>query len=120
MQNWRTRVFRTVGIAMAIGLFWAAWKPEAGEVFGGHDWLHYFAHFSVFAAFASVWTLGLPRIPTFAIAIGVVAFGFLHETFEITGHVHAFESTDALVDALGATVGVLVTRRFMASIIDPA
>jgi len=97
------RLFMAVGLAMAIGLFFIGSEPGAGRLFHGR-W-HHVAHFVTFALFGVIWTLALPKVPARHIAAGAVAFGFLHEGFEILGHMHAFELRDALVNGVGAIVG---------------
>ena len=89
---------------MAVSLVAVAGKPGAGYLFPGR-W-HYIAHFLTFAVFGAVWTLGLPKASPLHVAAGAVAFGFMHEAYEIAGHVHGFELVDAIVDAMGAIVGI--------------
>jgi hypothetical protein len=48
-----------------------------------------------------------------ALTAGVVVFGFLHEWYEVLGHVHGFELADAIVDGIGATVGALAARALL-------
>lgn len=101
----RENLFTALGTTMAVGLLWTAGQPGIGDTFRG-AW-HYAAHFGTFALLGAIWRLGLPRIAPPAMAAGVVMFAFAHEAYEIVGHGHGFELADAMVDGLGATVGIL-------------
>jgi len=97
---------------VAAWLVWIASAPITGDVLP--DWyIHYPAHFCTFAALAIVWTLGLPRASAMALAVPLVAFGFVHEAYEIVGHVHGFELYDALTDAAGAVAGIVCARAIL-------
>jgi hypothetical protein len=102
------KVFIAIGTAMALALLWVAGQPGAAEIFPG-KW-HYVAHFVIFTILGGVWALGLPRIPVSATVAGIVAFGFIHEAFEIRGHAHGFELYDAIIDGAGAIAGTLSAR----------
>ena len=109
----RERIFIGFGIAMTIAFVWAASNPLPGKVLAAFSWsalwlyaAHYAAHFAAFATYAVVWSLGLPRVRPVVLACAVIAFGFLHEAYEIQGHSHGFELDDAIVDALGAIAGL--------------
>lgn len=104
MKKMEELPFIATGIAMAIGLFIVGAEPRMGLLLPG-AW-HYPGHFVAFAFFGAVWRLGLPRTAAFQIAVGAIAFGFLHEAYEMSGHVHGFEFIDAVVDGIGAVVGV--------------
>jgi hypothetical protein len=93
---------------LTIVLLWAGIVPLAGQAIGGG--LHWPAHFVSFAIFAFAWRCGLPRVSAFIVALAVIAFGFAHEAIEIVGHAHGYELGDAVVDALGAIVGVLLAH----------
>lgn len=82
--------------------------PEAGQLPGGL-W-HWIAHFGAYAVLAWLWRRALPRAPVLALGAAVIAFGFAQEAIEIAGHAHPFELADALVDAAGALVGVVIAR----------
>ena len=104
----REKICIALGLVMAVALFWAGGEPAAGEAVSG-AW-HYAAHLIAFAILAGLWTLGLPKAPATYIALAVVAFGFLHEAYEIIGHAHGFELIDALVDGAGAIAGTIAAR----------
>ena len=71
---------------------------------------HYLAHFAAFAVLAFAWRRGLRGVPAWLVLLAVVAFGFAQEAIEVAGHAHPFELADALVDAAGALVGVVIAR----------
>jgi hypothetical protein len=50
---------------------------------------------------------------------GIVAFGFIHEAFEIRGHAHGFELYDAIIDGAGAIAGTLSARFTRAAFTAP-
>ncbi|HVC11109.1 MAG TPA: hypothetical protein VNE59_05705 [Burkholderiales bacterium] len=103
------RAFLAAGIALTLGLLWASVVPAARKVFAYGD-LHYAAHFAAFAVLAFAWRRGLRGVPAWIVLLAVVAFGFGQEAIEIAGHAHPFELADALVDAAGALVGVVIAR----------
>jgi hypothetical protein len=59
---------------------------------------------------AFAWRWGLPGVSALIVALALIAFGFVHEAIEIIGHAHAYELGDAVVDAIGSIVGVLLAR----------
>ena len=91
---------------MTIVLLGAGVVPAAGRVVPAGS--HWIAHFVSFAIVAFIWKFGLPKVSVFSLALAVVAFGFAHEAIEIVGHAHPYEWSDAVVDAIGAVVGVLL------------
>ncbi len=103
------RIFISLGTAIVACLLWIASAPFEGGVFD-NSYTHYPAHFAAFAALAITWCLGFPRARIVVLAVPLVTFGFIHEAFEILGHVHGFELYDALADAAGAVAGVLCAR----------
>ena len=68
---------------------------------------HWHSHFVSFAILAFAWRCGLPGVSAWVIALATIAFGFAHEAIEIVGHAHDYEWADAVVDGIGAIVGVL-------------
>ncbi|HEX6005125.1 MAG TPA: hypothetical protein VFZ14_14145 [Burkholderiales bacterium] len=100
--------FRTLGTAMAAGLVWIALTPfDPVQLAAASHWYnHYLAHFVVFAALGSVWSLGFRRTSPLTLVIAIGAFGFAHEALEIVGHAHPLELPDALVNAAGVVAGV--------------
>jgi len=95
-----------VGIAIVAFLLGVAFLPpdDAPYASAPHDLLHVAAY----AILALAWVHGLPRVPAFVVALAVAAFGVLHEALEIAGHSHAFEPSDAIMDAVGAALGGFV------------
>jgi len=102
------RAFLGAALALSAALVWASFIPAAGHAFGG-GW-HWLAHFGAFLALALAWRGALPRAPAWGVALGVIAFGFAQEAIEVVGHAHGYELGDALVDALGAVVGIALAR----------
>lgn len=107
MSNLR-RVSLVCAIALTIVLVWASVVPFAGEVFGAKH--HRSAHLVSFAILALAWRVALPHMPSWAVALIVVGFGFLHEAIEVIGHAHPYELSDALIDGIGAIMGVTVAQ----------
>jgi hypothetical protein len=105
-----------LGVAMVAALLLAACRPFSPFEIGllGHWYIHYPAHFLIFAALAIVGTLALHRTPRIAVALAIVAFSFVHEGLEVIGHAHGFELHDALVNALGTLAGVGCGRTALA------
>ncbi|HSQ02646.1 MAG TPA: hypothetical protein VLN59_01345 [Burkholderiales bacterium] len=106
------RIFISLGTAMVAWLVWIASAPITGDVFD-NSYTHYPAHFAAFAALAITWCLGLPRASVAVLAVPLVAFGFVHEAYEVVGHVHGFELYDALTDAAGAVAGIGCARALL-------
>ena len=89
--------------ALTIAIIWASLDPSGGDVVAGH---HRSAHLVSYAMLAFAWRIALARLAGWLVALFVIAFGFLQEGIEIFGHSHSFEVKDALINALGAIVGV--------------
>jgi VanZ family protein len=89
--------------ALTLSLLAVSVVPIAGQVAPG-NW-HWIAHLGAYAVLAFLWRRALPRASALALAAAVIAFGFAQEAIEITGHAHAFELADALIDAAGAILG---------------
>jgi hypothetical protein len=103
------RLFLTAAIVMTLGLLWASVIPGSGKA-GAYGGLHYVNHFTGYAVLAFAWRRGLPKVPPWAMLAAVIAFAFVQEGIEVAGHGHPFELNDAVVDALGAMVGVAIER----------
>ena len=108
MTDFVRRASLFCAIALTIALLLAAVMPSAGQVFGGE--LHRGAHLISFAALALAWRWALPRVPTTMVALGVIGFAFFHEAIEIFGHGHPYEMEDALIDASGALIGLILAQ----------
>jgi hypothetical protein len=107
--RYREAFFILLGVALLIWLVWLGSRPLQTQALSG-DVRHYAAHFAAFGALAVTWSCGLPRVRAVPLALAIVAFGFAHEALEIFGHAHGYELIDAIVDGVGATLGVAVTR----------
>jgi hypothetical protein len=95
-------------IALTVLVFVAGFVPSTGSIFRGSS--HWFAHLVSFAVLGFAWKRALPRASAVFVALGVIAFGFIHEAIEIAGHAHTYELRDAIVDSVGAAVGVIVAQ----------
>jgi VanZ family protein len=93
---------------LTVGLFAISSTPKAGYAFPGV--MHWVAHLAAYALIAFAFGLGWPKRPMVHIAILVAAIGVIHEMTEIITHSHAFEIEDAIVNAIGALVGVAIQR----------
>jgi hypothetical protein len=102
------RPARAFAVLLTLGLFIVGSSPNAGDAFPGA--MHWVMHLAVFALIAFAFGLGWPKRPVAHIAILVAAIGIVHEITEISTHNHAFESEDAIVNALGALIGVAIQR----------
>lgn len=60
--------------------------------------------------------LGWAVRPAVHIAIFVATIGAIHEATEIVTHSHAFETEDAIVNAIGALIGVAIQRTMQRAI----
>ena len=105
----RERLCFAASIIIGVFLMWTASQPAVGKIDAAH-W-HYAVHFIAFAFLAAMAVLGMPSIPFVAVMVSTVVFGFLHELYEIVGHAHGFELSDALVDGVGAVAGAHIGRR---------
>ena len=47
------------------------------------------------------------RTPIPVIGLSVIGFAVFQEVIEIYGHAHSFEMHDVVIDALGASIGVI-------------
>jgi VanZ family protein len=93
---------------LTIVLLWAGVVPSTGQAFKAD--LHWPAHLVSFAILAFAWRCALPRVSALIIALAVIAFGAVHEAIEIIGHDHAYELEDAIVDAIGTLIGLVVAH----------
>lgn len=99
---------RALAIALTVFLFVVGSFPAAGKAFPGV--MHWLAHFATYAVIAFSYGLGWHKQPAMLVAGFVAALGAIHEYSEIFTHEHTFEIADALVNAIGAVVGVAVER----------
>jgi len=99
------RASLTCAIALTIALLWISFVTSDGQSFAVKH--HRSAHLISFAILAFTWRVALPRLPASIVTLLIIGFGFLQEGIEVFGHVHPFELNDALIDAVGAIIGVL-------------
>jgi glycopeptide antibiotics resistance protein len=52
--------------------------------------------------------MGLQKMPVAFTAVSVAAIGIIHEVTEIITHSHNFEFYDAVVNTLGAVIGMMI------------
>jgi len=103
-----TTLARTAAALLTLGLFTVGSLPTTGHAFPGA--MHWAAHLAAYALIAFAFGLGWPKRPVVQIAVFVAAIGIVHETTEIITHSHLFETEDALVNAVGALIGVAIQR----------
>lgn len=99
---------RAAAVLLTLGLFTIGNIPTAGQAFPGA--LHWVAHLAAYALIAFASGLGWPNRHAMQIAALVAIIGAIHETTEIFTHSHAFETEDAVVNAIGALIGVAIQR----------
>ena len=103
-----TRIARTAAVLLTLGLFTIGSVPATGQAFPGA--LHWVAHLGAYALIACAFGLGWPLRPAALVAAFVAAIGAIHEGSEIFTHSHVFETADAIVNAIGALIGVAMQR----------
>lgn len=103
-----TKFARASAVLLTVLLFTLGNVPATGHAFPGV--LHWIAHLSAYALICFAAGLGWPRQSAVLIAAIVAAIGLIHESTEIITHSHGFETADAIVNAIGAIVGVAVQR----------
>lgn len=104
----RTRLARIAAVLLTLGLFTVGSIPTAGHAFPGT--MHWVAHLSTYALIAFAFALGWPQRPAVQVTAFVAMIGVIHEITEIITHSHAFETEDAMVNAIGTLLGVAVQR----------
>jgi hypothetical protein len=103
MNNLR-RASLVCAIALTIILIWASVVPVAGEFAAKH---HRIARLVSYAILALEWRAALVDLPAWIVALSVIGFGFLQEGIEVFGHLHHYEFNDAIIDRIGAIMGVV-------------
>ena len=101
--------YRAATVLLILCLFTVGSYPAAGQAFPGN--MHWLAHLSAYGLIAFVIGLGWQKMKPIHIAIIVGAIGFVHEVTEIVTHSHGFESTDVVVNAIGALIGAGILRK---------
>jgi hypothetical protein len=102
----KTTFYRLATTLLILGLFSIGSLPAAGQVF--HGTMHLMAHLAAFALIAFAFGLGWQRMQATYIVLIVASIGFVHELTEIITHSHPFETQDAVIDAIGALIGVAI------------
>ena len=103
-----TKLARAAAVLFTVALFTLGSFPAAGHAFPGA--LHWVAHLAAYALIAFAYGLGWPQKSAILIAALVATIGLIHESAEIITHSHAFETADAIVNAIGAVIGVIILR----------
>ena len=103
-----TTLARAVAVLLTIGLFTIGSIPTAGHAFPGS--MHWVAHLAAYAVIAFSFSLGWAERPGMYIAAFVAAIGAIHEATEIITHSHVFETNDAIVNAIGALIGIAIQK----------
>jgi VanZ family protein len=65
-------------------------------------------HLATFALISFSLGMGWQKIPVAFTAVSVAAIGIFHEVTEIVTHSHDFEFYDAVVNTLGAVIGMVI------------
>jgi VanZ family protein len=99
---------RTAAVLLTFGLFAVGSIPSTGQAF--HGSLHWVAHLAAYAMIAFSYCHGWPQRPAVQIAAFVAAVGAIHEVTEIITHSHGFETEDAIINAIGALIGVVIQK----------
>lgn len=99
---------RAIAVLLTLGLFTVGSMPAAGHAFPGA--IHWVAHIAAYALIAFAFCLGWQQHPALHIAALIAIIGAIHEATEIITHSHGFEIEDAIVNAIGALVGVIIQR----------
>jgi VanZ family protein len=99
---------RTAAVLLTFCLFTVGSMPTAGQAFHGN--MHWVAHLVTYAMIAFSFCLGWQQRPAVQIAAFVAAIGAIHEATEIITHSHGFETEDAIVNAIGALIGVAIQK----------
>ena len=107
------RVWFAVAITMTLVVLWASVAPAASRI--PPSGTHHLGHLVSFGVLAMAWSFAYARAPWVLVLCLVAAFGFMQEAIEIVGHGHAFEVSDAIVDAMGAVAGVAFSRLLLSA-----
>ena len=102
------RFARIVAGLSVVVLFSVGSFPATGHAFPGT--LHWVAHIGAYGVIGGAAALGWPQRPALLLTGLVASLGAVHEVSEIITHQHGFEGYDALVNALGAAIGVTLAR----------
>ena len=102
----KTTYYRLATTLIILGLFSIGSRHAAGQLFPGT--MHEVAHLSAFALISISCGLGWQKMQATYIVLIVASIGFVHELTEIITHNHPFETQDAVIDAIGALIGVAI------------
>ena len=98
--------YRIASLLLLLALFTVGSVPAVGQAFTGPT--HWLVHLAAYALIAVTFGLGWQNVRlAFVVAI-VFTIGAFHELTEIITHNHGFEFNDAVVNGLGALIGVAV------------
>jgi len=98
--------FRIASIALVIALFTVGSLPATGHAFPGN--LHWGVHLSTYAVISFCMGMGWQKLPAAFTTVIVAAIGIVHEVTEIVTHSHNFEFYDAVINTLGALIGMAI------------
>jgi VanZ family protein len=98
--------FRIASIALVIALFTVGSLPATGHAFPGN--LHWGVHLFTYALISFCMGMGWQKLPAAFTAVIVAAIGIVHEVTEIVTHSHNFEFYDAVINTLGALIGMAI------------
>jgi VanZ family protein len=98
-------IFRITTILLILALFTVGSVPATGQAFPGN--LHWAVHLAAYASISFSLGMGWQKIPVVYTAVIVAAIGIFHEVTEIVTHSHVFEFYDAVVNFLGAVIGMV-------------
>jgi hypothetical protein len=103
-----TTIARAAAILLTFGLFTVGSVPVAGHAFPGgwHVTAHLAAYALIAVAFSAGWSEWAAVYPVLLVAV----IGASHEITEILTHSHAVETTDIVINAIGAFAGVAIQR----------
>lgn len=103
-------IYRIANLLLLLALFTVGSLPTAGQAFTGS--MHWVVHLATYALIALTFGLGWQNIRLAFLAAIVVTIGAFHELTEIITHSHGFEFNDAVVNGLGALIGVIALYLF--------
>ena len=101
---WLERGCLVIAVTLTLVFLWASLVPAASRI--APSGMHHLAHVASFGVLTTLWSFAYPRVPSVLMVLSVAAFGFIQEAIEIVGHSHAFEFSDAIIDAVGTVAGV--------------
>jgi VanZ family protein len=110
-------LFRFESILLVVALFTVGSVPATGHAFPGN--LHWAVHLATYALISFSVGMGWQKSPAAFTAVVVAAIGIIHEVTEIVTHNHHFEFYDAVVNTLGAVIGMVFLILVRKWVLDP-